>query len=198
MRNRIPASFALVSLLAAGVAHADEPAAAIAAAPSRANSATAQIDILPSGTLTLGDRDVDTDSAYGIGFTVDRDVVPGISIGIAPRLILGVTGEGGTDSATQYDLRLRARAHTAFDTATRGYAFIAPGWSIIDIPDTDETSTGLVVALGVGVTRDVSPTMFVGGELGYQLGKQEVNIGGEDVEVSTSFLHVGVILGTYY
>jgi hypothetical protein len=75
------------------------------------------------------------------------------------------------------------------------FGFVSPGYSILSLPDSaDEldSPTGLVLGFGGGAKYAVTPTLSVVGELGYQLGFQGTSVEGQDIDLKTDLLHIGV------
>jgi hypothetical protein len=199
MKTRIALAFGLAGSLLATSAFAQE---GTAAAPKL--TAGAQIDLLPVGTLTLDEADEGTAFAYGIGASIDYAITPMISIGFAPRYIANVitdNAQDDADAAAELDLRLRVKAQFPVAPALNAYGFLAPGYSIIMLPDDFEgvdDPAGLVVGFGGGVTYDVAPSFFVNGELGYQIGFQSTSFAGNDVDFTSDYLHIGLGAGTRF
>jgi hypothetical protein len=188
------------------LAPVNPPAAAVAtgATPAKKGSVAVQLELLPSGTLTLSgagdDVSNDTDTAFALGGNLAFAVHPNFSIGFAPRIIFGVQGEGGTETAKEFDLRARAELHGAIAPNAQVFGFVAPGYSFLVMPSdfpADDPS-GLVVAFGAGASVDVTPQVFLTGEIGYQVGFQSTSFQGTDVDVTTDFLHLGVGAGTRF
>jgi hypothetical protein len=197
--TEVLSSCALCLSVCAAAAHAQP-------APERRTQLGVAFEILPLGKLTLEAADVisasaDTAVAFGVAPAVDFALAPVFSIGLAPRFLFRVRGEGGDESATQLDLRARALLHPRLSPAVRLQAYVAPGYSILYIPDwPDELDrpAGLVLAFGGGLTYDVSQEAFLSFDVGYQLGFQKVSEMGESVDVKTRFLHLGLGAGARF
>lgn len=180
------------------------------AAPASKMRAQAQIEMLPLGEGKVsagGDSSTsDAEVAYGISAAFDYAVTPFLSIGVAPRMILNVTSEDSdedSDSDTEVDLRARILAHYPIAPKLEAYAYVAPGFSIV-LPAASEAdnATGFGIGGAAGVTYDVSPALFLNGELGYQKAftSTEVMLGAAkvDVDLDLSYFHVGVGAGTRF
>lgn len=179
--------------------------------PSPKTSAQAQVELLPTGSAKLSatgfnSQTTDTDTAYGISASFARDIHPNVSIGVAPRLILNVASDeddSGDDSSTALDLRARVTAHFPVAPRMEAYASLSPGFTII-FPDEDDadSASGFAIGGAAGVTYEVSPTMFINGELGYQRAftSTEIMSGGQDfdVDLDLSYLHLGLGAGTRF
>ncbi len=203
MKSALALAAALFGTLAAAPAFAQEGATPVAAAAVEAAAATPskafcfQIEMLPVGTLDLGREDglsVDTAKAFAIGLTMDYDVLPYLSVGAAPRLVMGLRGEDGFKEAKQLDVRARATAHVHLLPALQAYASLAPGYSVMLIPDDArlENPRGFVLALAGGFSLDLSADSFLTAELGYQLGFQTARFDGAKVDLSSNLLHIGL------
>lgn len=158
-----------------------------------------QLQLLPLGSIEFEDESEDTAVAFGIAGTVDYRVHPNISVGLAPRLILGVQADGAEESATQLDLAARITGHVPVAPKVDLFAFASPGYSFTFPPEESDalgTPSGFALGFGGGAAFKVSPTLAITGELGYSLsfqgGTAEV-LGTElDYDYGTNFLHLGV------
>jgi hypothetical protein len=168
-------------------------------------SVGAQFELLPVGSfhLAIGEQSMDPSAAvaYGIGGTFDYAVHEHLSIGVAPRLVLNVVpseddGFDEDDDASQLDLRARLKAHTAVAPGVEAYGYLAPGYSILF--DDDDDASGFAIAVGAGATYDLTPATYLSGEIGYQKAFQGMEVQGVDVEVNTSYLHLGFGAGTRF
>ena len=207
MKIQIALVASMVGTLFASTAFADDLGVAASAKPKA--SLGAQIDLLPTGTLTTDgagppiDGDYDAAFAFGIGVNFDYDLTPNISIGLAPRVIFNVIADAASDDADsdkEIDLRARVRAHFPIADKLEAFGFLAPGYSIIVLPsDFDiDNPAGLVVAFGAGLSYDVSDKLYLTGEIGYQLGFQSVDVGGQSIDNTTDYLHFGFGAGTRF
>lgn len=160
----------------------------------------AQIEMLPVGSFSSSEGNVsasvDTAFAYGVSAGIDYAVHPLISVGVAPRLVLNVNADGADgDAGKEIDLRARVLAHYPVSPGLEVYGSLSPGYAIVTSgQDGVDSATGLSVAGAVGVTYDVSPTLFVSGELGYQRAFTSV----EQMDVDVSYLHLGLGAGTRF
>src|SRR3569832_587712 len=113
--------------------------------------------------------------AYGGSLNINYDVLPGLSVGLAPQYIYNVkVKEESGDAAKEFDGLLRI-AYT--HTVTEGIGFFVealPGYSII-LPPAGSKPAGLVVAFGAGLNIDMSEHAFANFGAGYQLGFQNVS-----------------------
>jgi hypothetical protein len=209
MKTRlILAASTLGALLSSPALAQDGDVSASAAAPKM--RAQAQVEILPLGSAeaSIGDASTegDTDLAYGISATFDYAVTPFLSIGVAPRLVLNVIpedAEEGDDADKQLDLRARIRGHYAVSRGLELHASLMPGYTIVLAgEDGVESAKGFAVGGSVGVTYDVSPKMFVGGEVGYQhaFTSADLMVGAVPIaaDLDLSYLHIGLGAGTRF
>jgi hypothetical protein len=115
---------------------------------------------------------VDTATAFEVGAHFDVKIMPFLSVGLAPAVLLHVKGQDDTDSASQLDLPLRVTAGGNVMPQLRIYGFVAPGYTIL-FPPADQMGnsdrlSGFMVGFGGGVGFHVAPRFAVTGELGYQ------------------------------
>jgi hypothetical protein len=176
-----------------------------ASAPTKKASVGAQFELLPVGSfhLAAGQESMDPSAAvaYGIGGTFDYAVHEHLSIGVAPRLVLHVVpseddGFDEDDDASELDLRARLKFHTAVAPGVEAYGYLAPGYSILF--DDEDDASGFAIAVGAGATYDLTPAMYLSGEIGYQKGFQSTEVQGVDVDVNASYLHLGLGAGTRF
>src|SRR4029078_4514892 len=112
------------------------PASSVpAAAPAarRSIAVSAQLELLPVGTLHLeatGQNDaleVDTVTAYGISGNLEYLIAPHAALGLHPGLVLGLKGERGPPSATEIDLRARLRLGRLSTDGLGGHVYVSAG-----------------------------------------------------------------------
>jgi hypothetical protein len=206
MKSAIALAAALFGTLAASPAFADDTAASVTAGTT-ADSAQkgvlqVQFEMMPVGTVSLksGPIDISNDTALagGISARMEYDVLPFLSVGIAPRIIFNVKAEEADESVDEVDLRARVTGHYHVLPGLEVFGFVAPGYSLL-LPKTgalENYPRGFSVGAGAGVNLDVSKSTFVSLEGGYQMGFQEFQ--DADVELSTDYLHVGLGVGTRF
>ena len=134
--------------------------------------------------------------AYGFAPAIGYVVLPGLTVGIAPQLILNVKDKAGPASASkEYDLTARIAYAYAVVPTISVYAEFLPGYSIIslssDYPGI-RNPMGIVLAGGVGATMDVSDLAFVNLGIGYQYGTQTTTFFGMDFDVKTRFVRIAI------
>jgi opacity protein-like surface antigen len=179
-------------------------------APAPKMSVQAQVEVLPVGSASNSSDGMTTSSdaavAYGITGAFDYAVTPYLSVGVAPRLVLNVNGKGADaseKSSQEIDLRARVLAHLPVAKDLEVYASVMPGYTIVTSPvDGISNATGFAIGGAAGLTYNVSPKLFVNGEVGYQrafttfdimLPAQTLH---QDVDVS--YMHVGLGAGTRF
>jgi len=208
MARMILAAGTLGTLLSSSAFAQDAGISTTASAPKM--SVQAQVEVLPVGSASHSEggmtMSADAAVAYGITGAFDYAVMPYLSVGVAPRLVLNVNGKGDTasdKSSQQIDLRARLLAHFPVAKDVEVYASVMPGYTIVTSPtDGFSNATGFAIGGAAGVTFNVSPKLFVNGEIGYQraftsfdakIANQTFN---EDTDVS--YMHVGLGAGTRF
>jgi opacity protein-like surface antigen len=170
----------------------------------------AQVELLPLGSerATIGNISLNTDTAvaYGISGAVDYAVTPYLRIGVAPRLVLNVKSDDPMteDSADkQIDLRARIVGHYPVAAGLELSASLYPGYTIVlSREDGASNATGFALGGAVGLTYDLSPNLFVGGEVGYQRAftSTDTMVLGQKInaDLDVSYMHVGLGAGTRF
>jgi outer membrane protein W len=213
MNTRIILALALAAgtlgTLLSSSAFAQESGSSTTATPSKMRVA-AQVEVLPVGTgkTTIADTSMSSDAAvaYGISGTFDYALTPYLSIGAAPRLILNVTpddADDDVDADKAIDLRARILGHYPVAKGLELYASLSPGYTVmLSGDDNVENASGFALGGAVGVTYDVSPKLFLGGEVGYQRAftSTDIGIGPQKVEaeLELSYMHIGIGAGTRF
>jgi opacity protein-like surface antigen len=199
----------LASSLATSSAFAQE-AGAPASDTSPKMRLGAQVEVLPvgSGKATVGDTSMTNDAAvaYGVTGTFDYALTPYLSVGVAPRLVLNVTPDNaapGDRADKELDLRARVLGHFAVAPKLEVYAAVAPGYAIVmSGQDGINNSSGFAIGGAAGVTYDVSPKMFLSGEVGYQRAftSTDITVGNQTMtgDLALSYMHVGLGAGTRF
>jgi hypothetical protein len=170
----------------------------------------AQVEVLPvgSGKATLGGTTMTTDAdiAYGVSGTFDYALTPYLSIGAAPRLVLNVIPDHaatGDHADKELDLRARLLGHVPVAPKLELYASVAPGYTIVmSSQDGVSNSSGFAIGGAAGLTYDVSPKMFLSGEVGYQRAftSTDLTVGNQTItgDLALSYMHVGLGAGTRF
>jgi opacity protein-like surface antigen len=226
-------SLVIVSVLAiAGSARAqdDAPAAAPAADPAAAPAEAPAVSQPPVAAQAAPDSKIqvgvaflpmvlgkaessgggfssskDAALGYGVGLSVGYNVIPGLSVGIAPQMIFNVKEKDGKESASK-EIDIMARVAYAYHVIPNlaVYGEVLPGYSIIslssDAADMGNGSKldnpkGLVIAFGAGAAYDINDQLFVNLGVGYQMGFQKVSMGGADYDMKTKYLRIALGVG---
>jgi len=159
------------------------------------------LELHPIGTISVSaggqSADFGTDTTvYGLDVVALYAVTPLISVGVAPRYIMGIKGGNATDSATMYDLR--AVGAVGKDVAPKIHAFggAGLGYASISIPDqggmSQPSPSGLTLSFMGGAGYAVSPKLMVTAMLSYELGFESVSVGGQSADEKFNFLSFGV------
>ena len=156
-------------------------------------------ETLPTGSLSVSDggSDLKTDTAFAVAVAPFLDFslgTPYASLGFSPQIIFGVKGSGGTQSATEYDLRARLTVRDPVSSQATVYARFSPAYSIVSIPDLNpgiSNPTGLGIDFAVGAEINVGPKLAFVFDLGYQVGFQATSDAGVNADFGTRYLHVG-------
>jgi opacity protein-like surface antigen len=118
--------------------------------------------------------------------------LPGFTIGFAPQAIFNVKAKEDTNPASnEYDLFARVAYTQPLVETIAVYAEFLPGYSLI-VPSDGDTAKGLVVALGAGVSMDVTPRIFANLGVGYQAGFQKLPPMDQSQDVRTKYVRVAL------
>jgi hypothetical protein len=158
---------------------------------------------MPVGTFKVSalgmSESADTKFAFGIVPTFDYNINEYFFAGLAPQIILNVMPKDTTGSAgKELDLRARVGANAKIADTIRLFGYLAPGYSIIMIPDKMDGASnpaGFVLGFAGGALFDLTPSVFANAEVGYQVGFQGMSIMGVSVDAKTNYLHVGLGIG---
>jgi hypothetical protein len=188
-------------------------AAVLAPAVASADSIVgAQLQVVPEGEVDTELFGVgaspDLETAFGIAVIGEYAVHRHVTVGLAPRVVLGLKfDEDADDSGTQLDIPIRATGRLFFGKLAV-HGFVSAGYSIIFVPDPSENidldnPTGFVFGLGAGAAYQLGKNLAISGELGYTVGSQsdEVDLGFEDdpvIEAGTKLPHIAVGIHTAF
>ena len=203
-------AFVVMAVVAPGLAHAQGMTESVAEPKLWLGG---HLGLSPIGTLKakasaqggeLSDS-VDTATAYELGAQFDFRIMPFLSVGLAPAVLLHIKGQDDKDSASQLDLPIRVTAGGNVMPQLRIYGFVAPGYTILFPPADDmgnsDRLSGFMVGFGGGVGFKVAPRFAVTGELGYQFrfpSETQTVLGTPvDVTLQDNFLTfaIGVVAG---
>jgi len=170
-------AFVVLAVVAPGLAHAQGMTESVAEPKVWLGG---HLGLSPVGTLKakasaqgseLSDS-VDTATAFEVGAQFEFRIMPFLSVGLAPAVLLHIKGQDDKDSASQLDLPLRITAGGNVMPQLRLYGFVAPGYTILFPPADDmgnsDRLSGFMVGFGGGVGFKIAPKFAVIGELGYQ------------------------------
>jgi hypothetical protein len=129
--------------------------------------------------------------AYGFGLAAGYEILRGLSVGLAPQLILNVKDKTSSSTAKQFDLMARvAYAYPVVETISI-YAEVLPGYSLI-IPPAGGFPRGFVVAFGGGCAMNLTDRVFVNLGVDYQMGFQTRYDSGVGFETRTKYLRASL------
>ena len=129
--------------------------------------------------------------AYGVSLAAGYEILRGLSVGLAPQLILNVKDKTSSSTAKQFDLMARvAYAYPVVETISI-YAEVLPGYSLI-IPPTGGFPRGMVVAFGGGCAINLTDRVFVNLGVDYQMGFQTRYDSGVGFETRTTYLRASL------
>jgi hypothetical protein len=213
---------ALTSFALAGSARAQDETPAVepaptteAAAPAAAATVTPEskfrvgIAFLPMlmGKMGVNENDDlawgDTKMAYGVGLMFGYKAIAGLSVGVAPQLLLNVKGKDESfdpyDPSKEIDLMARIAYEYTVIPKLDVYAEVLPGYSIILFADgrsimgeVPPNPKGLVIGFGAGAAYDITDQFFANLGVGYQMGFAKFSSGGTDYGNRTKFLRIAV------
>jgi hypothetical protein len=182
---RIGKKIGLVGLMVvaiAGTARAQDSTVATASAPAPKRKMHVALMFLPmsngSFTAVYGGMPATLDAAFAPGgaISVGWEVAPGLTVGLAPQLLLNVKPKEDpitTDPAASMEIDAMVRAAYAYpltDTIAV-YAAVLPGYSLVK-PKTGDPAKGLVIAGEIGGIMNLTERAFVSLGGGYQKGYQ--------------------------
>jgi len=149
-----------------------------------------------SDNLTWGDLE----TAYGVGVSFGYKVIAGLSVGIAPQILLHVKGkDDSNDASKEWDLMARIAYEYPVIPKLAIYVEVLPGYSIVQfasgrsvLGETPPNPKGLVIGFGAGASYDITDQFFANLGVGYQMGFATYSVAGSDLAYRTKFLRIGV------
>ena len=111
---------------------------------------------------------------------------PFLSVALASQMLFNVK-PNHEDSANELGVFVQAIGHLALRSRWDLNVFVAPGFSVLFVPDASDAK-GLAFRYGGGPMFHVSEHISVGVEFSHQLGFQKADRGGGDADMRTSFL----------
>lgn len=140
--------------------------------------------------------------APGVALSVGYDVIPGLSVGLAPQMLFNVgtkedpTG-GGNAVVMSREVDVMARIAYAYPIAEGIglFAEVLPGYSLI-LPEIGDPAKGFVIAMGAGANLELTDQAFISLGGGYQLGFQtRTDDRGVATDVRTRYIRIALGLG---
>jgi hypothetical protein len=129
--------------------------------------------------------------AYGMGITAGYEILPGLSVGLAPQIIFNVKDKTASDTAKEADLFARiAYAYPVVETISL-YLEVLPGYSLI-LPPAGSKPRGFVFAFGGGCAMNLTDRVFVNLGLDYQIGYQSREEDGTTFETRTKYYRLAL------
>ena len=175
---------------------APAPASETAAAAAPESKMQVGVAFLPMllGKWTGGPSDdtntADLSFAYGVGLSFGYNVIPGLSVGIAPQILLNVKQKDGFGSAEkEWDFFARIAYAYRVIPELAIYAEVLPGYALstfemsvttMNGPAKSSKPKGFVIGGGLGAAYDVTDLVFVNLGVGYQFGFQSMAVPNED------------------
>lgn len=143
----------------------------------------------PIGTVS-GSQD--TAFAFGFAPYLDYLLHPNLFVGFSPVYSVHVKGDNSNgDSSQQLDLLIRAGAQLPLAAGLQVFGYLAPGYSVIMIPNADNPS-GFVLGLHAGATYNVNDKVYALFQLGYQFGYQSTS----NADVKDDLFQFGLGIGS--
>ena len=193
---------ALTLVALAATARAQDVASSPAFQPRREVS----LSLLPMGLgrfTQSGGGMVTTDDAafsYGLALHAGYTVIPGLTVGLVPQLLLNVKPKIQDGNAAQeIDLLTRVAYSQQLVDSIGLFVEVLPGYSLIHPPNNGDNSMGFVLGLGGGVTMPLSDRAFATFGVGYQVGFQKHPPADKSPEgPSTRYVRVAIGVGTKF
>jgi hypothetical protein len=155
---------------------------------------------MPLGLLRSGGAGSDTSVgsvfAFAVMTSVDFVTHPNVFVGLAPSYAFHIKARGAdVDPGQELDLLLRLGYTAPVGRWLHPYGYVALGYSFISgIPGRTDAQ-GLVIGLHGGALLDLTPSLFLDAELGYQAGFQRDLDSLMERNQRASFVQVGVGVG---
>jgi len=185
------------------------PATAATATAEDAGTAPADASKMRVGVMlvrtpfgVLRRESVESESSVNSGFafalmpTFDCVPRPDVFIGLAPSYTFHVKVRGAdVDPSRQLDLLLRLGGTAPAGHRLHPYGYLALGYSFISgLPD-GSGAQGMVIGLHAGSLLDLTPTLFLEAEVGYQTGFQRNVHSLTESDARTTFVQLGAGVG---
>lgn len=152
----------------------------------------------PTGSYTsgngIGSVSGDLGFAFGLLPFFDYFLTPNIFLGFGPTYTFNVKASPslpGAQAATQLDLLVRIGGQAPVSDVVQLYGYLTPGYSFF-MPSDGDSAKGFVLGIHGGGMYTVSPTVFLNAELGYQLGYQKLDVGGQSFDVKDNLFQIAL------
>jgi len=146
----------------------------------------------PGDVVTVGSQP-SFGFATAFDFVAHRNVFVGFGAGYTFNI--QARGRDGEDTATAFDLTFRAGGIVPIGRRFAAYGYLAPGYSLMRGAPGGLTPQGPIVGVHAGALFDLTPTLFLAGELGYQAGFQRATADQLDIPFDASFFQIGLGMG---
>ena len=155
---------------------------------------------MPVGVLQSGGAAAETSvgSVFALAVMASFDLVtyPNAFVGFAPSYAFHIKARGADVAPRQeLDLLLRLGYTAPVGRRLHAYGYLAPGYSFIYGIRAAGGVQGLVIGVHGGARLDLTPSLFLGAELGYQAGFQRDLYSLMESNERASFVQVGVGVG---
>jgi hypothetical protein len=146
--------------------------------------------------LTWGDLK----TAYGVGLLFGYKVLAGLSVGVAPQILLHVQGkEDLYDPSKEWDFMARIAYEYTVIPKLDVYAEVLPGYSVIQFAggrsyfgEAPSNPKGFVIGFGAGAAYDITEQFFANLGVGYQMGFATFSIPDSEQGFRTKFLRIAL------
>jgi hypothetical protein len=154
----------------------------------------------PMGVLhsnTPGDEvRVGSNPAYGVAAAFDFVPHPNAFVGFAAAYTFNIGAQGTTsNSVTAFDLTLRLGGSLPVARRFTAYGYLAPGYSFMRGAPGATEPQGPVIGAHAGAMFDLTPSLFLAAEVGYQAGFQRAAVDQMDIAYDASFFQTGIGVG---
>jgi hypothetical protein len=145
----------------------------------------------PGAVATVG-----SEPAFGFATAFDFVPHPHAFVGFGASYTFNVVARGtSADPATAFDLTFRVGGIFPIGRGFAACGYVAPGYSFMRGAPQGISPQGPIVGVHAGALFDVTPTLFLAAELGYQDGFQRAPYDQMDIPFDASFFQTGIGLG---
>lgn len=143
----------------------------------------------------------DLKTAYGVGLSFGYKVIAGLSVGIAPQILLNVKGKENDpyDASKEWDIMARIAYEYTVIPKLDVYGEVLPGYSIIQfaggrtyVGEAPSNPKGFVIGFGAGAAYDITDQFFANLGIGYQMGFASFSTPMGDQAARTKFLRIAL------